>query len=138
MRPWTILGLLIVAGAAIVFGCSQEPRVHIEVDSDKPPETVRVADTPAGQPALLQDGDRIVKPSELPVVDLSVQEKYDAALLDALNQLADKKYTEALAALEAARALRDTEEVQVEIAKVQRLQQQQAAANKAAQDIQTV
>src|SRR5262245_19546221 len=61
MRPWTILGLFIVAGAAIVLGCSQEPRVHIEVDTDKPPATERVAD----QPTLLRDGDRIVKPSEL-------------------------------------------------------------------------
>src|SRR5262249_28903412 len=121
MRLWTILGLLIVAGAAIVFGCSQEPRVHIEVDSDKPPATQRVENPPAVQPPLLQAGDRIVQPTELPIVQLSVQEKYDAALLDALNQLADKKYTDALAALEAARALRDTEQVQLEIEKVKRL-----------------
>src|SRR5262249_7478309 len=87
---------------------------------------------------LLRDGDRIVRPAELPIVQLSVQEKYDAALLDALNQLADKKYTDALAALEAARALRDTEQVQLEIEKVKRLQEQQAAADKAAKDIQTV
>src|SRR5262249_26111383 len=71
-------------------------------------------------------------------VQLSVQEKYDAALLDALNQLADKKYTDALAALEAARALQDTEQVRLEIEKVMQLQAQQVAADKAATAIQTV
>jgi tetratricopeptide (TPR) repeat protein len=138
MRPWTVLGLLIVAIAAIVFGCSQEPRVHVEVDTDKPRPTVPVTETPAVQPALLQTGDRIVQPIDVPALELNVQEKYDAALLDALNQLADKKYADALASLEAARALRDTEQVQAEIEKVKRLQEQQVAAAKAAQDIQTV
>jgi tetratricopeptide (TPR) repeat protein len=137
MRPWIILGLLIVGGA-LIFSCSQEPRVHIEVDTEKPPTPASSSETPTIQPALLQTEDRIVQPIDLPAIELTVQEKYDTALLDALNQLADKKYAEALAALEAARALRDTEQVQLEIEKVKRLQEQQAAAARAAQDIQTV
>jgi tetratricopeptide (TPR) repeat protein len=134
MRPLTLLGLLVVAVVAIIVGCSQEPRGAVEPPADKPSPVLRVTDTPTP----LQTGDTIVKPTDLPPVELSIQEKYDAALLDALNQLADKKYTDALAALEAARALRDTEQVRIEIDKVQQLQAQQAAADKAAKDIQTV
>jgi tetratricopeptide (TPR) repeat protein len=138
VRYWTILGLLIVAGAAIVIGCSQEPQSRVQPAPDKPVVVTPAADPPMGQPPLLQNGDQIVRPTDVTAVQLSVQEKYDAALLDALNQLADKKYTDALAALEAARALQDTEQVRLEIEKVMQLQAQQVAADKAATAIQTV
>src|SRR5262249_37696447 len=108
MRFWNILALLVVGCIATVLGCSQEPRVHIEVETDKPSATVPVAETPASQAPLVQTEERIIRPRDLPSIELTVQEKYDAALLDALNQLTDKKFAEAVAALEAARALRDT------------------------------
>jgi tetratricopeptide (TPR) repeat protein len=138
MRFWTILGLLIVTSAAIVIGCSQEPRGRVEAPTDKPaPETPPPA-PPVGQPTIAQTVDPAIRPIDPTPVQLSVQEKYDAALLDALNQLADKKYADALAALEAARALQDTEQVRLEIEKVTQLQAQQIAAEKAATAIQTV
>jgi tetratricopeptide (TPR) repeat protein len=141
MRPLSFLGVLIVGVIAILLGCSQEPRERVEAQPDRPVTTLVPADNPGDQPPLVQTGDRIVRPVDIPLVpvpELSVQEKYDAALLDALNQLADKKYSQALAALEAARALNDTEQVRLEIDKVKGLIDQQAAAEKAAQDIQTV
>jgi tetratricopeptide (TPR) repeat protein len=66
------------------------------------------------------------------------QEKYDSALLDALNLLADRKYADALTALEAARAVQDTDQVRLEIEKVKKLLDQQAAAEHTVLDIQTV
>src|SRR5262249_51577933 len=124
MRLWTILGLCIVAGAAIVIGCSQEPRGRVEAPADKPiPETPPPA-PPAVPPSFAKPVAPPVRPIDPTPVQLSVQEKYDAALLDALNQMADKKYADALAALEAARALQDTEQVRLEIEKVTQLQAQ--------------
>src|SRR5262249_25168078 len=136
--PVTIVGLISVALAAVLLGCSQEPREPIQPISDKPITPVQ----PEGAPTVsLAQNDSIVKPADLPplpALELTTQEKYDAALLDRLNQLVDKKYSQALAALEAARALNDTEQVRLEIDKVKGLMDQQAAAEKAAQNIQTV
>jgi tetratricopeptide (TPR) repeat protein len=138
MRFWTILGLFIVIAAAIVIGCSPEPRRQVESPPDKTvpekaPNVPVVVQTPITLP--VDTAVRLIDPTP---VQLSVQEKYDAALLDAMNQLADKKYADALAALEGARALQDTEQVRLEIGKVTQLQAQQIAAEKAATDIQTV
>jgi tetratricopeptide (TPR) repeat protein len=138
MRPWTILGLFIVAGAAIVIGCSQEPRGRVEGPPDQPAALTPAGNPPVGQPPLVVNDTPLPTITDSSAVQLSVQEKYDAALLDALNQLADKKYADALAALEAARALQDTDQVRLEIAKVTQLQAQQIAADKAATAIQTV
>jgi tetratricopeptide (TPR) repeat protein len=71
-------------------------------------------------------------------VELSKQEKYDAALLDALNHLAERKYPEAMTSLEAARTLQDTDEVRALIKRLTQRMEQQAAAKQTVQDIQTI
>jgi len=76
------------------------------------------------------------------VVEPSQQERYDSTLLEAVNLLSERKYTQALLALETAQAIQDTEPVRQEIAKVkgliQQQEEQQNAATRTAQDIQTV
>jgi hypothetical protein len=69
---------------------------------------------------------------------LTPQEKYEAALTDALGLLADGKLTEALAALEAGRAAQDTEQIRLEIDKLKLRIERQAAADRTVQDIQAV
>src|SRR5262249_22384658 len=124
--PARLLGVVavLVAGVLLV-GCQK----------DSPPAPVAQADpqntsTPVNGKALInglgQAGDRAGPPSTgqplaapppappaplpaLPATDVGQQEKYDDALLDALNLVADSNFADALAALEAARAIQDTE-----------------------------
>src|SRR5262249_5547454 len=66
------------------------------------------------------------------------QEKYDAALQDAFRLLGERKYPEALAALEGARTFKDTDFLKAETAKLRARIDQQAAAERTVGDIQTV
>lgn len=91
--------------------------------------------TPDDDPQpLVQLVNRVVEPSQ--------QERYDNTLLEAVNLLSERKYTQALLALETAQTIQDTEPVRQEIAKVKGLIQQQeeqhSSATRTAQDIQTV
>src|SRR5207237_95212 len=83
-----------------------------------------------------------VKATDLPPApaawEASKQEQYDAALLDALNLVAERKLPEALTILQKAQAVQDTEQVQREIEKIKGLIEQQAAAERTVVDIQTV
>jgi tetratricopeptide (TPR) repeat protein len=66
------------------------------------------------------------------------QEKYEAALADALTALADRKFEDALVAFEAARTIQDTEFVQSEIAKLKERIGQNDTAKTTVQSIETV
>jgi tetratricopeptide (TPR) repeat protein len=152
LRPVGLFVALVVG--LLPAGChKEEPRPPVNVTViNAPAGGVPLAATPAVQVAQAPaQGDAV--PSAAPAApdtgattaaaplappDSGPQEKYDAALLDALNLLADRKYAEALTALEAARAAQDTEQVRLEIEKVKKLQEQQAAAERTVADIQTV
>src|SRR6185295_15574686 len=70
----------------------------------------------AGQPA--PDGPQDAwQQANFPGADPN-QEKYDAALQEAIEMLVVKKYVEALAAMEAASKFKDTELVQTEMKKL--------------------
>jgi tetratricopeptide (TPR) repeat protein len=88
-------------------------------------------------PAKQQEGQLKWQPVDFTPPDPN-QEKYDAAVFEALNLVADKKYPEALLSLEAAAKFRDTEFVQNEIKKLRDRIEQLAAAEQTAHDIQTV
>jgi tetratricopeptide (TPR) repeat protein len=66
------------------------------------------------------------------------QEQYEAALLRALDLLADRKPAEALTAFEAAQKLQDTPLVRQEIDRVRNQLAQQAALDRTVQDIRVV
>ena len=89
-----ILGLSLVLAVALL-GCSSEAPAPVVPPAPQPAADAGANTLPAGvvggpgQPAL--------------VFDTTSQEKYDAALQDAFSLLAERKYAEALAALEAAR-----------------------------------
>jgi hypothetical protein len=73
-----------------------------------------------------------------PVAADDKQEKFDAALNDALVLLADRKYAEALVAMEAARNLDDNDFIRGEIAKLKQRLEQDGAAKSAVQNIEAV
>jgi tetratricopeptide (TPR) repeat protein len=121
-------------GGVLVCGCGKDARPQIDAPAERQADPGRTAGTlvaaqTAGQPwsAL-----------SVPAPELSQQEKYDAALLEALNLTIDRKYSQALIALERARACQDTEQVRQQIQRVKTLIDQQVAADRMVQDIQTV
>ncbi|HEV3084665.1 MAG TPA: hypothetical protein VGY66_33185 [Gemmataceae bacterium] len=65
----------------------------------------------------------------------SKQERYDAALIDALNLLADRKLSESLQAIRAAQGIQDTEQVRHLSERIARAMAEQSAAEKVAQDL---
>ncbi len=157
MRPPSLLRLLLTAlFAATLIGCGGD-RPAAKVDPGKaeepvapgtakplsshpeaPPPITRVGD---GADPGAAKGDGVVKLLDLPAAAapaLTQAEKYDDALIDALGLMADRKYAEALTALEAARRAQDTEQIRAEIDKVRRLIDQEKAAEKTQSDIQTV
>src|SRR5262249_38322480 len=113
-------------------------QVNAAPDQGKPEDALVRASDQNGPPVI---GEPLTAPAPLPALaatDLGQQEKYDAALLDAVNLVADGNFADALAALEAARAIQDTEQVHIEIDKVKRRVEQQAAAEQTVLDIQAV
>src|SRR5262245_52798732 len=150
MPRYASLGLFAAVLVGVVFvGCGRhEPRPTADpvADNGKAPSSPTLPGEAKGRPAADAPAgpqvDVSAKPAlDLPLIappDLGAQEKYDAALLDALNLLADGKLTEALAALEAARAIQDTEQVRLEIDKLKKRLEEQAAAERTVEDIQTV
>lgn len=104
-----------------VIGCSQ----------DQPaPEPGNPA--PAPLPLAL-----VPTNSAVPVDD-AVQEKYEAALREALDLLAEHRHPQALAALESARLVQDTEAVRQEIGRLKERIDQETAAERTVLDIQAV
>jgi tetratricopeptide (TPR) repeat protein len=138
MRRFCLAGLF---AALLVAGCSRSnprPIVRVVEPDQSDPRKV-VVDT--GK----KDGDRqdvrpVVPPDQVvaSLPEPTRDERYEAALLEAVDFLAEKKYTEALAALEKAQKYRDTGTVQREIDKVRAVLAQDAAAAKAVDDVKTV
>src|SRR5262249_1930425 len=71
-------------------------------------------------------------------VDSQADEKYEAALAQALTLLADQKLPQALTALETARNIQDSEFIKAEIAKVKARLEQETAAKKTVDEIPAV
>ncbi len=133
------LGLLALTLAILLVGCGKDrPRHrHVPVDEGAGKEVVRkdpVAPSTATPttPAAAAPGTA----TELPPA--STQQLYEQALLEAVDHLAERKYKDALAALEKAKGYQDTEAVRAEIDKVRAVLEQEAAAERAVQDVKAV
>lgn len=113
--------------ALALVGCSRQAPAPSSTPASPP---VRITD-PA-QPAATTD-----RPPEV-IADLppaSKQERYDAALIDTLNLLAERKLPEALAALADARKVQETEQVRRLAERIQGLMDEQTAARRTASDL---
>jgi tetratricopeptide (TPR) repeat protein len=131
--------LLTVSLAALLLtGCSREtpaPNARDVVPVvDRLPEV-----TPVLQPAVaVVDDARPLQALVNKYAEPTAQDRYDAAILQAIDLLADKKYDQAMNFLETARSIQDSDQVRREIDKVKALVAEQDAAAKTVRDIQTV
>jgi hypothetical protein len=130
--------------ALVAIGCGKESARENDpatAEPGRPPvqaQNLPPQLKPEAQPAALPYGLAVLPVGAPAAADQALQEKYDAALLEALNLLAEQKFAQALAALEAARQLQDTELVRRQIEQLQARIDQQAAAERTALDIQVV
>ena len=134
--------LLLTLSLCLLAGCGRskpavDPRQVVDLDKRDDKPDVKDPIIPV-KPVDLVDDHSAVATLVARVTRPSDQERFDAALLDALGFLADKKYNQALLSLETARSIQDTEMVRQQIGKVKALMDQQIAAEKSVQDIQTV
>ncbi len=134
------LGSLVLVACSLA-GCSkapapaEEPLNALRVDNQAP-EPV-----PGDLPGVIVGGPKGPPPGDAPqspVAEADKQQKYDAALQDAFRLLGERKYPDALAALEAARTFKDSDFLRGETAKLKARIDQQAAAERTVQDIQAV
>jgi tetratricopeptide (TPR) repeat protein len=119
--------------AVLLAGCSREEPAPAPADTN-PAAARQVADTGTPPLAAGQPVDVVVPSLPGP----NPQERYDAALLEALDLLADRKTAQALAALEAARAVQDTDQVRALIDRLKATLAQQAEAERTARDVRAV
>ena len=146
--PWISLrSLALPLLGAVLFGCGGQQRTRVEPKDEDARPPVVVDPKPSGEShgdakgtaKGNDDGPPTNAPDlQIPAPVLSKDDKYNGALLDAINALSDKKFAEALTALESARAISDTEQVRNEIEKVKRLMEEDRAAEQTKRDIQTV
>jgi tetratricopeptide (TPR) repeat protein len=132
--------------AAGLGGCGGQQPARIAPQDTGPvtPGTLKPPPSSEVQPTVRGDGyasTGLIKLLDLPADKLpqpTKDERYDAALLDALGKMADRNYADALTALQQARDVQDTEQVRLEIDKVQKLIDEQKAAEQTRQDVQAV
>jgi len=136
MSSMRMLCLATILLTGLVFlGCGDEkPRPPAE-NADAPKAAAPVRTEVPAEDAV--GGTPLALPGHL-TAEPTAQEKYDAALLDALNCMAERKYGDALGSLLAARTAANTEEVRRQIDRVRALIEQQQSADQTARDIQTV
>jgi tetratricopeptide (TPR) repeat protein len=137
MRRLSVLFL----AACLLGGCGRQepvpepPAVRADVEP-VPPLTARpVAAGPEDRDSVAAVPDRPQEPSIDDVPRASKQERYDAALIDALNLMAERRLGSALEALRAAQKIQDTEQVQRLMDRIQALIAEQTAAERTAQDL---
>lgn len=102
--------------------------------------TTSTVPTPSagGAPSVTSDGSDSITTMKAEMRESSPEEKYQAALLESLSFMTEKKYTEALAALQVAQQAKDGDEVRQQISKVQGLILDQQTYDRTVTDIQAV
>src|ERR1700731_1230807 len=128
MRKICFFGLLlVVVGAGFLRWRWHDERKHPEHETDgrAPHRKTRLDSVPLAIAGT--DSSPPINGVPAPAPELTVQEKYDASLVNALDLVADRHYAEALAALETARSLQDTDLIRGQIDKLKaRVEQDKA------------
>src|ERR687888_614738 len=110
MRPSRFFPLAVLFLAAwLPPGCSQQAPAP-GAPPARPPVVLKAPVLDGGKPAV-DTGDEglTIDPRGKVPAEVTARQKYDEALAEALGLLAERKYPEALAALQAARTFNDTE-----------------------------
>jgi hypothetical protein len=135
--------VLTVVAAVCLAGCGRQPAsgppaVNVTVETRTPASATVTGPSALTLLANATDDAKAVQTLLTTYAAPSKQDRYDAALNEALGYLADKKYARALAALEDAKASDDTEQVRHEIDRTRDLIAQQAAAERTARDARAI
>lgn len=135
MRRLWIVSLCLAVTSVIFAGCSRQ--AEPKSDAKNRPEVVLA---PNQEPRQTQDAK--VEPSKVTAELVAFtgsldekQEKFEAAIADALNLLASQKLADALVALETAQTFQDNDFIKGEIDKVRGRIEQQSAAKKTVAEI---
>lgn len=146
MRRLPIVALsCALVGGVWLAGCAKKPAPQADQTAEpRPPAIAASVPQAVDASAVASSAASVYQPSAADPLALAApapsggRENYDAAVLDAVNCLADRRYADALKNLELARSYQDTEQVRQEIGKVKLLVDQQAAADQTVRDIQLV
>src|SRR5437016_378677 len=138
-----ITSVILLSACCLLASCNREqpsPRDVAKPDGDTKPNlpVQPVVSGPAAGSSDANDPSKAIDAILSNLGEANKQEQYDAALLKALALLSEKKYGDALAALETARSLRDGEQIQGQIERVRALLTEQDSAQKTVQDIRAV
>ncbi len=135
MRRFCAISASFVILAVLFLGCTKQPQNGAD---DK--QQAKIEPPKVKVDGALPGKDKKPNPKiEVPVaIQDDKQEKYEAALSDALAALAERKWTDALVAFETARSINDTEFVQGEIARLKARLEQDGAAKSTVKNIETV
>ncbi|MFT3882497.1 MAG: hypothetical protein QM703_22955 [Gemmatales bacterium] len=123
LRYWVFLIALLVT----MSGCSS-----------KSPTTSAPVPSVGATPSSETDGSGSITALKAEMRASTPEEKYQAALLESLSFMTDKKYPEALTALKTAQQAKDSEEVRQQIARVDGLILDQQTFDRTVADIQAV
>src|SRR5262249_53230296 len=123
-----------------IVGCGKDkPRpIVVEVEGESKEKDVRKVVLDGDVKLPNKDGDKQPVEVVANLPEASAEERKEAALLEAIDLLAEKKYPEALAALRKAQQAKYTEAVEAEIFKVKAAMDRNDAADKAVSDVKTV
>src|SRR5438093_1043414 len=130
MRRNALLVISLVVGfCGLLISCSKQG------DKAPTPPLLKVADQTegAGLPGDAPNKDPLIAATKKD--DAASQDKYEAALTDALSLLADRKYPQALDAFESARTFQDSDFIRTEITKLKTRIDQEKAATKTVQEL---
>jgi hypothetical protein len=136
------MALLAVAGIVclgLAMGCTKRQPAPAPVEeltpaAESPVKKAAAEAEPVAQPAPQPAANAAPKPAAA-VDDV---EKCEAAVRQAVQLSAERRYAEALAALQAARAIQDTDMVRQEIERLEALLDRQTAAERAVEEIQAL
>lgn len=135
MRRFLAISASVFLLAGLFLGCTRQAPID---EGDKKQAKIDPPKVKVDPANPNKDKKPEVKNPPIANVSDEKQEKYEAALSDALTALAERKWTDALASFEIAQSIDDTEFVQGEIARLKSRIEQDVAAKSTVKDIESV
>ena len=133
MRRFYAISALVLLLGGLFLGCTRQAPKND--DEDKKEAKIKPPKVKVDQPNVKGKGDG---PKDKQPIAEEKQDKYEAALEEAIRALAERKWSEALHAFETARSFKDTDFVQAEIATLKNRIEQDGTAKTTVKNIETV
>ena len=133
MRRFYAISALVLLLVGLFLGCTRQAPKND--DEDKKEAKIKPPKVKVDQPNVKGKGDG---PKDKQPIAEEKQDKYEAALEEAIRALAERKWSEALHAFETARSFKDTDFVLAEIATLKNRIEQDGTAKTTVKNIETV